>query len=165
MYMKRSGVVLWWSVILGCGSSAQQKLVDQAKATCNESMGSTIAALEGAYSSQFGVSMPILFSYPCSADPSSVPYAVANGRCGSGVPLCLLGFDMPLYTDVCQSSGCYFTCMVVAAESDLEAHEDDGLAPICSTQWVDGQPSPPFTENPPAFVYWPSGVTTYEPTE
>lgn len=165
MYMKRLGVVLLCSVALGCGESAQQKLVDQAKATCNASVGSTIAALEGTYSSQFGVSMPILFSYPCSPEASSVPYAVANGRCGSGVPLCLLGFDMPLESDVCQTNGCYFTCMVVATESDLEAHESDGQAPICGTQWVDGQPSPPFVENPPAFVTWPSEVTTYVPPD
>jgi len=149
MSLSRASALALCLLAASCGQSKEEKRVAHLKDLCQAAVGASIHDLEVAYDG-----MVISIAPPCSTNSSDYP---PNG-CAAGASVCLMGFDLPASSDqnVCKPSGCYFTCIVVAAEADLQGHEyaADHASPICGTEWVDGLSTPPFFNAP----LWLPGV-------
>jgi len=132
-----------------CGQSKEEKRVAHLKDLCRAAVGAPIHDLELGYDG-----LVISIAPPCATNSADFP----PNDCPADVSVCIMGFDLPASSDqnVCKPSGCYFTCLVVAAEADLQGHENvaDHSSPICGTEWVDGLSGPPFFNAP----LWLPGV-------
>ena len=129
--------------LAACGPSKEEERVAKLKDACLAAVGGTVLDLEN----QYGIAIRLAECGP----------SVSTLACTAGPSHCILGFWLPASSDtaLCEPTGCYFACDVRAVQDDLKANEEDHLATVCGTRWVNGQPSPgPFYYAP----FWVPGM-------
>jgi hypothetical protein len=149
MNSRRIMIVAAVLALAACGPSKEEERVSKLKDMCKAAVGGTVLDLENEY----GISIRLAGDQTGPACGTSI----STLGCADGPSHCILGFWLPASTDpaLCKPTGCYFACDIRAAQDDLKAHEEDHLATVCGTRWVDGQPAPgPFYYSP----FWIPGL-------
>jgi len=140
MNARRIALAAAMLALAACGPSKEEQRVEQLHQICLGAVGKTVLEVEQMYELNIRI-------VDCSADTTRVSTLQCNAP---GESLCIMGFDLPGSTDqsLCDPNGCYFACAIRAVQSDLKLHEEDHLANVCGSRWVNHQPARPFYNAP-----------------
>ncbi len=72
--------------------------------------------------------------------PQTQPAPLAHDVCPANTPVCHIYFVfIPNDPGLCGTGvgqGCAYVCITSALQSDVQAHPNDNLIPLCGSQWV-----------------------------